>query len=75
MAWFEPVSAKVEEAVVGPVTGRQEQDEEQDGAVDAGSVEEVGRDEEEDDEGRGGVGGDEEEWEPATIWTRPGRSA
>lgn len=43
MARFEPVAVEVEEAVIGPVAGGQEEDEEQDGAVDARSVEEVGR--------------------------------
>ena len=63
--WLEPVTAEVEEASVGPVTRRQEQDEEQDRAVDAGAVEEVGADEEEEDEGRRGVGWYEQEGEPA----------
>lgn len=47
---FEPVAVEVEEAVVGPVAGREEEDEEQHGAVHAGSVQEVGRDEEGQDE-------------------------
>ena len=62
---LEPVTAKVEEALVGPVARSQEEDQEKDGAVDAGSVEEVGADEEEEDEGGRGVGGNEEEGEPA----------
>lgn len=40
----------VEEAVVGPVAGREEEDEEEERAVDAGAVEEVCADEEEEDE-------------------------
>lgn len=62
---LEPVAAKVEEASVGPVARGQEEDEEEDGAVEAWSVEEVGADEEEEDEGGRGVGRDEEEGEPA----------
>jgi hypothetical protein len=58
---LEPVAAEVEEAVVGPVAGRSKEDQEQEGAVDARSVEEVGADEEEEDEYGRGVGGDEEE--------------
>lgn len=62
---LEPVAAEVEEAAVGPVARGQEEDEQQDRAVDAGPVEEVGADEEEEDEGRRGVGRDEEEGQPA----------
>lgn len=61
---LEPVAAEVEEAAVGPVAGRQEEDEQEDGAVDAGAVEEVGADEEKEDEGGRGVCWDEEEGEP-----------
>lgn len=61
---LEPVAAEVEEAAVGPVAGREEEDEQEDGAVDAGPVEEVGADEEEEDEGGRGVCWDEEEGEP-----------
>lgn len=61
----EPVTAKVEETSVGPVARGHEEDYEQDAAVDAGAVEEVGADEEEEDEGGRGVGGDEEKGEPA----------
>lgn len=61
---LEPVAAEVEEAAVGPVARGEEEDEEEDGAVDAGAVEEVGADEEEEDEGGRGVGWDEEEREP-----------
>lgn len=61
----EPVAAEVEEAAVGPVARGEEEDEQQDGAVDAGPVEEVGADEEEEDEGGRGVGGDEEQRQPA----------
>jgi hypothetical protein len=61
---LEPVAAKVEEASVGPVARGDEENEEQDGAVDAGPVEEPGADEEEEDEGGRGVGRDEEQGEP-----------
>lgn len=64
-ARLEPVAAQVEEAAVGPVARGHKEDEEEEGAVDAGSIEEVGADEEEEDEGGRGVGGDEEEGEPA----------
>jgi len=50
--------------VVRPVAGRREEYEEEKGAVDAGSVEEVGADEEEKDEDRRGVCRDEEERQP-----------
>lgn len=63
----EPVALEVEEAPVGPVARREEQDEQEDGAVHAGPVEEVGAHEEEEDEGRRGVGRDEEEGEPAAT--------
>lgn len=62
---LEPIAAEVEEAAVGPVARGYEEDEEEDRAVDAGAVEEVRADEEEEDEGGRGVGGDEEEREPA----------
>jgi len=39
---LEPVAVDVEEALVGPVAGGDEEDQEEDGAVDAGAVEEVG---------------------------------
>jgi hypothetical protein len=61
---LEPVTAEIEEAVVGPVAGGGEENEEEEGTVDAGPVEEVGADEEEEDEDGGGVRGDEEEGEP-----------
>ncbi|UKZ68311.1 uncharacterized protein TrAtP1_009348 [Trichoderma atroviride] len=61
---LEPVAAEVEEAAVGPVARGEEEDEQEDGAVDAGAVEEVGADEEEEDEGGRGVCWDEEEREP-----------
>ncbi len=67
MPRLEPVAAQVEEAVVGPVARREEEDEEQHGAVDARPVEEVGRQEEEHDEGRRRIGRDEEEREPAVY--------
>ena len=43
------VTDEVEEALVGPVAGRDEEDEQQDGAVDAGAVEIIGQKEEGDD--------------------------
>lgn len=42
LARFEPVAVDVEEAVVGPVAGGDEEDEEEEGTVDAGAVEGVG---------------------------------
>ena len=42
MAWLEPVGTPVEETSVGPVAGGGEEDEEQEGAVDAGAGEGVG---------------------------------
>lgn len=63
----EPVAAEVEEAAVGPVARGEEEDEQEDGAVDAGAVEEVGADEEEEDEGGRGVCRDEEERQPAVC--------
>lgn len=65
-ARLEPIAAEVEEAAVGPVARGHEEDEEEEGAVDAGAVEEIGADEEEEDEGGRGVGRDEEEGEPAS---------
>lgn len=56
---LEPVAADVEEAVIGPVAGRGEEDQQQKGAVHARPVEKVGADEEEEDKDRRGVGGDE----------------
>ncbi|KAG4266419.1 hypothetical protein FPRO03_01703 [Fusarium proliferatum] len=55
----EPVTAKVEEASVGPVARSQEENKEEDGAVNAWSIEEVGADKEEKYESRRGVGRDE----------------
>lgn len=63
---LEPVAAEVEEAAVGPVARGEEEDEQEDGAVDAGAVEEVGADEEEEDEGGRGVCWDEEKGEPTS---------
>lgn len=60
-----PVAVDVEEAPIGPVARGEEEDEEQDRAVHAGPVEEVGADEEEEDEGGGGICRDEEEGKPA----------
>lgn len=62
---MEPVTREVEEAPVGPVTGREEEDKQEERAVDAWPVEEVGADEEQEDEGRRGIGRDEEEGKPA----------
>jgi hypothetical protein len=80
----------VEETLLGPVAGRYEEDEEQDGAVDAGAVQEIGQEEEREDKstrsqigakgGLGGnvhwgcVGGDEEEWKPTPQAEHPGKS-
>lgn len=50
MSRLKPVAVEVEEAVVGPMTGRDEEDQEEDGTVDAWSVEEVRQDEKGDDE-------------------------
>ena len=62
-AGLEPVrGAQVEEALVAPVAGRDEEDEEKEAAVAAGAVEEIGADEEEEDEGWRGIGRNEEEW-------------
>lgn len=41
MPWLEPIAMYVEEAVVRPVARRNEQDQEENGTVDAWSVEEV----------------------------------
>lgn len=68
----EPVATEVEEAPIGPVARREEEDEEEYRAVDARLVEEVGAHEEEEYEGGRGVGGDEEEREPTidcqSVW-------
>lgn len=64
----EPVAAELEEAAVGPVARGDEEDEQEDGAVDARPVQEVRADEEEEYEGRRRVGGDEEEGDPATFF-------
>ena len=50
MARLEPVAVEVEETLLGPVAGGDEEDEEEYGAIDAGSVEGVGQEEEGDDE-------------------------
>lgn len=49
------------------MAGRGEKDEQEGGAVDAGSVEDVGEGDEGDDEEGGGVGWDEEEGEPTVY--------
>lgn len=46
MARLKPVAVYIEEAMVGPVTRGDEQDEEKNGAVDTRSVEEIGKKEE-----------------------------
>ena len=46
MTGFEPVAMDIEEALVGPVAGGYEEDQEEDGAIDAWPVEEVREDEE-----------------------------
>lgn len=50
MTRLEPVAVDVEEALIGPVAGGDEEDQEEDGAVDAWSIEEVGEHEKGDDE-------------------------
>ena len=52
MTRLEPVAVDVEKALVGPVARGDEEDEEQDRAINAGAVEEVGEEEEGDDESR-----------------------
>lgn len=46
MAGLEPVAVDVEETLVGPVARGNEKDQEEDGAVDAGPIEEIGEEEE-----------------------------
>lgn len=53
--------------MVRPVAGGEEENEEEGGAVDAWSVEDVGEGDEGEDEEGGGVCGDEEEGEPAVV--------
>ena len=48
MSWLEPIAMYVEEAVVGPVARRDEQNQEEDRTVDAWSVEEICQEEERD---------------------------
>jgi hypothetical protein len=60
--------------VVTPVTGGGEEDQQEEGAVDARAVEEVGAEEEKENEYRGCIGRDEEKREPAggeraSAWT------
>ncbi|KAJ2970554.1 hypothetical protein NUW58_g9659 [Xylaria curta] len=62
-----PVTAELEEAAVGPVARRDEQDEQQDRTVDAWPVEKVRAHEEQEYEGRRGIRGDEEERDPAKV--------
>lgn len=49
------------------MAGGGEEDEEEGGTVDAWSVDDVCEDDERDDEERGCVGGNEEEWKPARV--------
>jgi hypothetical protein len=58
---------QIEEAVVGPVAGGYEENDQKDGTVYARTIQEVGGDEEEEDEERRGVGGDEQEGQPAVY--------
>ena len=60
--------------MIRPVAGGDEEYDEEYGAVDARSIKEVGRDEEEEDEERRGVGGDKEEREPAMVNTNISRA-
>ena len=41
MSWFKPAAIDIEEALIGPVARGAEKDEEEDGAVDARSVEKI----------------------------------
>lgn len=66
MARLEPVAAEINQAVVCPVTGRGEEDEEENCAVNTWPVEEVGANEEEKDEDWGGVRWDKKKRQPAT---------
>jgi hypothetical protein len=66
-SWLKPVTAEVEETLVGPIAARQEENKQQERAVDTWAVEEVGAEEEEEDKGWRGVGRDEEEWQPAAT--------
>lgn len=58
---------QVEETAIRPVAGRGEENEQEGGAVDAGSVEDVGEGDEGDDEEGRGVSWDEEEGKPAVC--------
>lgn len=62
---LEPVAAEVEDAPVGPVAGCQEEDEEEERAVEARSVEKIGAEEEEENETRRCVGRNEKQRKPA----------
>lgn len=59
------MAAKVDEAVVGPVAAGGEEDDEQERAVHARPVDEVGADEKGEDECGRGVGRDKEQAQPA----------
>lgn len=50
MSWFKPVAVDVEKAMVGPIAWGYKEDEEENGAVDARPIEEVGQKEERHDE-------------------------
>lgn len=51
MTRFEPVVAEIKETVIGPVARGGEEDEKEKRAVDAGPVQEIGRDKEQEYEG------------------------
>jgi hypothetical protein len=61
---LKPVAAEVEETSVGPVAGGQEEDEEEERAVEARPVEEIGAQKEEEYEGRRCICRDKEERKP-----------
>lgn len=67
MSRLKPVAVEVEEAVVGPMTGRDEEDQEEDGTVDAWSVEEVRQDEKGDDESADRLGKQKVPWASWSI--------
>ena len=50
MSWLKPITVDVKEAMVGPVAGGDEQDQEEDGTIDAWPIQKVGQEEERDNE-------------------------
>ena len=50
MSWLEPIAMNIEKAVVGPITRRDEKDEEEHGAIDARAIKKIGKKEESHDE-------------------------